>query len=81
MLLTSLSYCCLNTVQLLYKNVHTDVKDLLYVGLIEETEEGLLNVPWDVIISELPLLPKAKSIHKLSRVYPESWARGHSFRL
>ena len=43
-----------------YKNVHTDVKDLLYVGLIEGTQEGLLSVPWDVIVSELPLLPKAK---------------------
>jgi predicted transcriptional regulator len=43
-----------------YKNVHTDVKDLLYVGLIEETDKGLLSVPWDVIVSELPLLAKAK---------------------
>ncbi|HEY9783905.1 MAG TPA: hypothetical protein V6D17_00795 [Candidatus Obscuribacterales bacterium] len=42
-----------------YKNVHTDAKDLLYVGLIEETEDGLLSVPWDVIVSELPLLAKA----------------------
>lgn len=42
-----------------YKNVHSDVKDLLYVGLIEETESGLLSVPWDVIVSELRLLAKA----------------------
>ncbi len=42
-----------------YKNVHTDVKELLYVGLIEETEDQLLSVPWDVIVSELPLLAKA----------------------
>ncbi len=41
-----------------YKNVHTDVKDLLHVGLIEETKDGLLSVPWDVIVSELPLLAK-----------------------
>lgn len=41
-----------------YKNVHTDVKDLTYVGLIEETKDGLLNVPWDVIVSELSLLAK-----------------------
>ena len=41
-----------------YKNVHTDVKDLLYLGLIEETKDKLLSVPWDVIISELPLLAK-----------------------
>lgn len=43
-----------------YKNVHTDTKDLLCVGLIEETNDGLLSVPWDVIVSELPLLAKAK---------------------
>ncbi len=43
-----------------YKNVHTDVKELLQVGLIEETEEKLLSVPWDMIVSELPLLAKAK---------------------
>jgi hypothetical protein len=42
-----------------YKNVHTDVKALLHVGLIEENEEGLLSVPRDVIVSELPLLAKA----------------------
>jgi len=42
-----------------YKNVHTDVKDLVHVGLIEETKDKLLSVPWDVIISELPLLAKA----------------------
>lgn len=43
-----------------YKNVHTDAKDLLSVGLVEETKNGLLSVPWDAIVSELPLLAKAK---------------------
>ncbi len=43
-----------------YKNVHTDVKELFHVGLIEETQEGRLCAPWDVIVSELPLLAKAK---------------------
>lgn len=43
-----------------YKNVHTDVKDLLQVGLIELTDEQLLCVPWDAIVSELPLLAKAR---------------------
>ena len=28
-----------------YKNVHTDVKELLHIGLIEETEDQLLSVP------------------------------------
>lgn len=43
-----------------YKNVHTDVKELLYVDLIEETEDGFLSVPWDAIVSELPLLAKVR---------------------
>ena len=42
-----------------YKNVHTDVKELLHIGLIEEAGDGLLSVPWDAIVSELPLA-KAK---------------------
>lgn len=44
-----------------YKNVHTDAKELLHVGLIEETDDQLLSVPWDVIVSELSLLAKARS--------------------
>lgn len=43
-----------------YKNVHTDVKELVHVGLIEETDDQLLSVPWDVIVSELPLLAKVR---------------------
>ncbi len=43
-----------------YKNVHTDAKELIDIGLILETKENLLSVPWDVIVSELPLLDKAK---------------------
>ncbi len=43
-----------------YKNVHSEAKELLFVGLIEETENGLLSVPWDTLVSELPLLAKAK---------------------
>lgn len=43
-----------------YKNVHTDVKELIAIGLIEENDENLLLVPWDSIVTELPLLAKAK---------------------
>lgn len=43
-----------------YKNVHTDAKELIGIGLILQTKEQLLSVPWDVIVSELPLLAKAK---------------------
>ena len=42
-----------------YKNVHTDVKELQNIGLIEETRESLFVVPWDVIITELQLMAKA----------------------
>lgn len=42
-----------------YKNVHSDAKDLLYIGLIEETADQRLVVPWDMIVSELPLLASA----------------------
>lgn len=41
-----------------YKNVHMDVNDLIYVGLIEKNADELLIVPWDTIITELPLLKK-----------------------
>lgn len=41
-----------------YKNVHMDVNDLIYVGLIEKNADEQLIVPWDTIITELPLLKK-----------------------
>lgn len=43
-----------------YKNVHTDVKELIAIGLIEKNGSNLLVVPWDAIVTELPLLAKAK---------------------
>jgi len=39
-----------------YKNVHTDVKVLADVGLIQRSEEGLLAVPWDVIDAHVRLV-------------------------
>ncbi len=41
-----------------YKNVYTDVADLKYIGLIEETKDKRLSVPWDEILSKMPLLLK-----------------------
>jgi predicted transcriptional regulator len=38
-----------------YKNVHTDTQVLLEIDLIERTEKGLLNVPWDVIDTHVNL--------------------------
>jgi len=38
-----------------YKNVHTDVRKLEYVGLIDRTEDGRIKVPWDVVEARLML--------------------------
>ena len=38
-----------------YKSVHTDVRILESIGLIERTEDKLVFVPWDVITAELLL--------------------------
>jgi predicted transcriptional regulator len=42
-----------------YKNVYTDVSDLKYIGLIEESENRQLSVPWDEISAKLSLFAKA----------------------
>ena len=38
-----------------YKSVHTDVRILESVGLIERTEDNLVLVPWESVIAELCL--------------------------
>jgi predicted transcriptional regulator len=38
-----------------YKNVHTDVKVLQTLGLIERVEEDRIVVPWEALIAELRL--------------------------
>lgn len=38
-----------------YKNVHTDVRKLEYIGLIVRTEDGKIEVPWDVVEARLML--------------------------
>ena len=38
-----------------YKNVHTEVAQLLQLGLIERTEDGLVRVAWDAVRAELRL--------------------------
>ena len=38
-----------------YKNVHTDVAQLLELGLIERTADSLVRAPWDVVRAELKL--------------------------
>lgn len=36
-----------------YKNVHTDVRQLTDVGLIEKQEDGKIRVAWDSVRAEL----------------------------
>lgn len=38
-----------------YKNVHTDVRRLEYIGLIGRTKGGEIEVPWDVVEARLML--------------------------
>jgi predicted transcriptional regulator len=38
-----------------YKNVHTDVAQLVSLGLIQKTEENLVRVAWQAIRAELRL--------------------------
>ena len=37
------------------KNVHTDVRRLEQIGLIERTRDGKVQVPWDVVEAQLEL--------------------------
>jgi len=39
-----------------YKNVHADTRALEAVGLLERTESGALQAPWDVIDAHLSLV-------------------------
>ena len=39
-----------------YKNVHSDTRALKEVGLLELTESGTLQAPWDVIDAHLSLV-------------------------
>ena len=38
-----------------YKNVHTDVRQLADLGLIERQEDGRVRVPWRAVRAELRL--------------------------
>ncbi len=38
-----------------YKNVHTDVRRLESVGLINRTEDNKIEVPWDTLEARLRL--------------------------
>jgi predicted transcriptional regulator len=38
-----------------YKNVHTDVSQLLKLDLLERGQDGLISVPWQAVRAELTL--------------------------
>ena len=38
-----------------YKNVHMDVRRLEHIGLISRTQEGKIEVPWDIVEARLKL--------------------------
>ncbi len=38
-----------------YKNVHTDVRKLENAGLISQTEDNEIQVPWDIVEARLQL--------------------------
>ncbi len=38
-----------------YKNVHTDVRLMERMGLIDQTESNLVEVPWDTVEAQLEL--------------------------
>ncbi len=38
-----------------YKNVHSDVRLLERLGLVDRTEERLVRVPWEVVVAEMRL--------------------------
>ncbi len=39
-----------------YKNTHTDVKQLIQIGLIEKGADGRIQVPWDIVEARLHLV-------------------------
>jgi predicted transcriptional regulator len=42
-----------------YKNVYTDIADLVHIGLVEGTKDRRFLVPWDEISATIALLAKA----------------------
>ncbi len=38
-----------------YKNVHTDVRTLENIGLIDRTDKNEIRVPWDIVDAQLRL--------------------------
>jgi predicted transcriptional regulator len=53
-----------------YSNVHQDIKALHHVGLVLQNDSGKYSVPWDKIVTEIPMtLVPAQEIRKSPRGY------------
>lgn len=60
-----------------YSNVHQDVKVLFQLGLMLRDEKtGKYYVPWDVIVTEIPLPVKNKKAHHSASHHPRHVANG-----
>lgn len=60
-----------------YSNVHQDVKILFQLGLMLKDEKtGKYYVPWDVIVTEIPLPVKNKTVHRSSSHHSRYAANG-----
>ena len=53
-----------------YSNVHQDIKALHHVGLVLQNEAGKYSVPWDKIVTEIPMtLVPAQETRKSPKGY------------
>lgn len=50
-----------------YSNVHHDIKALHHLGVVLESDDGKYYVPWDSIMTEIPLCSEKKSHHRSHR--------------
>jgi predicted transcriptional regulator len=55
-----------------YSNVHQDVRTLYDIGLMVKDNENMYSVPWDIIVTEIPLTV----IHNQSKKHPRSGGHG-----
>jgi predicted transcriptional regulator len=55
-----------------YSNVHQDVKALQHLGVVLESDEKKYYVPWDSIVTEIPLCTERNSHHRSHQHYSGS---------
>ena len=52
-----------------YSNVHQDVRALHHLGVVLESTDGKYYVPWDSIVTEIPLCMEKNSHHRSHHHY------------